>query len=297
MFQSPPPIQWLPAFEAAARLLNFKQAAEELCVSPPAISQQIKVLEKHLGMSLFDRSTKKLRLTEAGEFYYERTRDIIKRHNRSHQEFERKFSNPILQVSVPHFAAHELLIPNYTRFNDYAPGVELRLITDNRTIDFESENLDAALRFGQGNWPNLDCRLVSDIDPKIVCGPNYLEKHGLAPNTFISEQELKNHVLLTVFDDLRIWKSFYPKIESSEKILCDSCSTAMRSAEEGLGMAVGMSPLINKLVNDDRLVVLNSAKSNTDYSYWLVSPHNRASTKNIDALYSWIKGIFDAIDR
>jgi len=295
MSQNPPPIQWLPAFEAAARLLNFKQAAEELSVSPPAISQQIKVLESYLGVTLFDRSTKKLRLTEAGEFYYKNSSNIIKSHIRNHEEFERNFLKPTLQVSAPHFIAHELLIPNYTLFNEYAPGIELRLISENEYIDFESSNLDAALRFGLGNWPNLDCRFVSEVEPRIVCSPTYLGQHGLTKNTFMSKQELENHVLLTVFDDLRIWKSFYLDIESDDKILCDSCSTAMRSAEEGLGVAVGMKPLINRLVSHDRLTVLNSVQSNTDYSYWLVAPHNRASTKNIDALYRWIAAIFDSL--
>jgi len=295
MSQNPPPIQWLPAFEAAARLLNFKQAAEELSVSPPAISQQIKVLESYLGVTLFDRSTKKLRLTEAGEFYYKNSSNIIKSHIRNHKEFERNFLKPTLQVSAPHFIAHELLIPNYTLFNEYAPGIELRLISENEYIDFESSNLDAALRFGLGNWPNLDCRFVSEVEPRIVCSPTYLGQHGLTKNTFMSKQELENHVLLTVFDDLRIWKSFYLDIESGDKILCDSCSTAMRSAEEGLGVAVGMKPLINRLVSHDRLTVLNSVQSNTDYSYWLVAPHNRASTKNIDALYRWIAAIFDSL--
>jgi len=295
MSRNPPPIQWLPAFEAAARLLNFKKAAEELNVSPPAISQQVKVLETYLGVSLFDRSTRKLRLTAAGEFYYKNSSNIVNHHIRSHQDFERNFLNSTLEVSAPHLMAHELLIPNYALFQEYAPGVELRLVTENSHIDFENSTVDAALRFGQGDWPDLDCRFVCEVEPQIVCGATYLEQKGLAKNVFMSQQELDKHVLLSVFEDLRIWKSFYPNLESDNKIPCDSCSTAMKSAEEGLGVAVGMKPLINRLVSVNKLVLLNSAESSLDYSYWLVAPRKRASAKNLDALYRWVKAIVESI--
>jgi len=69
----------------------------------------------------------------------------------------------------------------------------------------------------------------------------------------------------------------------------------MKSAEEGLGVAVGMKPLINRLVSVDKLVLLNSAESSSDYSYWFVAPPGRASGKNLDALYRWIKAIFDSL--
>jgi len=295
MSQNPPPIQWLPAFEAAARLLNFKQAAEELNVSPPAISQQVKVLETYLGVTLFDRSTKKLRLTAAGEFYYKNSKNIVNYHLSGHEEFKRNFLKPTLQLSAPHFVTHELLIPNYALFKEYAPGIDLRLIAENTYTDFEHSTVDAAIRFGQGNWPGVNCRFVCEVEPRIVCGATYLEQRGLAKNLFMSPQELSNHVLLSVFEDLRIWKSFYSNLESDKKIHCDSCSTAMKSAEEGLGVAVGMKPLINRLVSVDKLVLLNSAESSSDYSYWFVAPPGRASGKNLDALYRWIKAIFDSL--
>lgn len=295
MLKKPPPIQWLPVFEAAARRLNFKQAAEELCVSPPAVSQQIKVLEEYLGVSLFDRSTKKLRLTKAGEFYYQHAHNIIQQHVKSYRDFERAYRYPTLQVSAPIFIAQELLIPSYREFNDYAPGVELRLTTGNEYIDFEHESLDAALRFGTGNWPELECRLVSKIVPRLVCSPAYLKQHDLTDTTMMSKDVLQDHVLLSIFEDFRDWKSLYSDLHTDQKIILDSYFSVMRSAEEGLGIAVGLTPVINRLLNENKLVLLNSELISTDYSYWLVAPRNRASSDNIDALFNWIKTQFDSL--
>lgn len=296
MLQKPPPIQWLPVFEAAARLLNFKQAAEELCVSPPAVSQQIKVLEKYLGVELFNRSAKKLRLTDAGEFYYQHSQDIIKRHLKSYREFERKFRYPVLHVSAPIFIAQELLIPNYTSFKEYASGVELRLSTGNEYVDFDNDNLDAALRFGQGHWPELDCRFVRDVEVKLVCSPSYLKQHGLNNESFISPRDLNKHVLLTVFEGLRDWKSFLPGVDGENKIICDSYFAMVRSAEEGLGIGIGLSPAINRRIRDGKLVVLSTAPIETDYAYWLVAPKTGADVGHIDGLYRWVKTLFDALE-
>lgn len=295
MLQRPPPIQWLPAFEAAARLLNFKQAAEELCVSPPAISQQIKVLEAYLGVSLFDRSTKKLRLTEAGKCYFQSTQDIIQRHDNSYREFERNYRYPTLKVSAPLFIAQELLIPHYNSFKDFAPEINLRLNTGHNLIDFESEPIDAALRFGQGNWPDLTCRLVCPVEPRLVCSRAYLKKVGLSENACITKEILEQQVLISVYEDMKDWSNFYPGIHPGNKIICDSYYMAFRSAEEGLGIAVGLRPVINRHIRDEKLVMLNTIPLKTDFAYWLVSPRYRARPETIDTLFRWIKSLFDTL--
>ena len=233
MQQKSPPIQWLPVFEAAARHLNFKKAAEELCVTPPAVSQQIKVLEEYLGVSLFDRSGRKLRLSSAGELYYRSTSDIIKRHNKGYRELERRYCNPMLQISAPIFVAQELLIPNYTKFKDYASNVELRITTGNEYVDFDDEPADVALRFGQGSWPDLECRLVSDVQVKLVCSQAYLDAHDMSVDDFLDKDELEKHVLISLYEGLQDWNSFYGDINPASKIVCDSYFSSVRSAEEG----------------------------------------------------------------
>jgi len=296
MQQKPPPIQWLPVFEAAARLLNFKKAAEELCVTPPAVSQQIKVLEEYLGVTLFDRSGRKLRLSQAGEFYYRAASDIIKRHAKGYRELERKFCNPILQISAPIFIAQELLIPNYMKFKEFAPKVELRITTGNEYVNFDDEPTDVALRFGKGSWPDLECRFVSDVDIKLVCSQKYLDNHDLQVDDFLTKEVLEKHVLISLYENLQDWKNSYPGIQTQQKIVCDSYFSAVRSAEEGLGIAVGLAPVINRTIRDGRLLNLNSDAVNTDYAYWLVAPKHSAASAHFEALYRWISSLFETLE-
>ena len=295
MQQKAPPIQWLPVFEAAARLLNFKKAAAELCVTPPAVSQQIKVLEEYLGVSLFDRNGRKLRLSQAGEFYYGITSNIIKSHTKGYRDFERKFRNPVLHVSAPIFIAQEMLIPNYVRFKQFDDNVELRITTGNEYVDFENESVDAALRFGTGDWPELDCRFISEVDLKFVCNQDYIDQNNLAPDTLISKETLEDQVLISLYDDMRDWYNVYPDLKPKRKMICDSYFAAMRSAEEGLGIAVGLSPVINRLINEDRLIILNSKPLTTGHAYWLVTPKVNADSDHVTALYNWIKVLFSEL--
>ncbi|MCL6417348.1 LysR substrate-binding domain-containing protein [Aestuariirhabdus sp. Z084] len=295
MQKTPPPIQWLPILEAAARHLSFKKAAEELCVTPSAISQQIKGLENYLGLTLFERNGRKLKLSPAGESYYLIAEDIIKRHSKGYRELQRRYHNPVLQISCPIFIAQELLIPNYLSFKEFAPSVELRITTGNAFVDFDNEPVDAALRFGPGSWPELDCRLISDVDLQLVCSPTYLDQYRLNKHVNLDQAALEGHALISLDDELRNWKQLYPTINPEKTIICDSYFSAIRSAEEGLGITVGMKPTINRLLAEERLITLTSDISTTDFAYWLVAPKHKANTEQVDALHRWIKSLFDAL--
>lgn len=291
-----PPIQWLPVFEAAGRLLNFKKAAAELCVSPPAISQQIRVLEDYLGVALFERTTKRVTLTPAGEFYYQRVSQMMKLHTEAYRQFENKYRNPTLRLSAPIFIAQELLIPSYPKFADFAPNIELRITTGNEYVDFDTEPMDAALRFGPSKWPSLDCRLLSTVTPKLVCSPHYLSQHGIDPNKRFDTKTLRDHVLLSVFEDLRDWQQVNTDLDTAKTIICDSYFSVIRSAEEGLGVAVGLLPVIRRLIDEGKLVELNTQSLSTDYAYWLVAPKSKGKSSHIEALYNWLRSLFDQLD-
>ncbi len=294
---SPPPIQWLPVFEACSRLLSFKLAAQELCVSPPAVSQQIKVLEEYLGMSLFDRSQRTLRLTQAGEYYAKVAQDVIGRHISGYQEFERTFQTQTVQVSTPIFIAQELLIPNYMSFKHVAPDLELRIVTGNDYVDFDIEPVDAAIRFGAGNWSGLTQRLLCEVGLQLVCSQQYLLDNKLSAKDFLPREVLHEQVLLSLFEDLKDWHTLLPDLSSPKKIICDSYLSAITSAQEGLGIAVGLTPVINRLVNTGRLVALSVEPATTDLAYWLVSPASRDNDKRIQSFYSWVKPLFDGLTK
>lgn len=295
LHQTPPPIQWLPVFEAAARHLSFKAAAEELCVTPPAVSQQIKVLEDYLNTQLFDRQGRSLRLTQAGSYYFRIAHNIMKQHAKGFRDFERYFHNPTLNVSSPIFIAQELLIPNYTQFKDYAPGLELRIITGNELVDFDQEAVDAAIRFGDGNWPQLDRRLLCDVELSLVCSPDYFEANFKDDDFPLTEHSLEDQTLISLYDGLRDWKEQFPRLKAKQSIIADSYFAVTRLAEEGQGIAVGLKPIINRLLKHKRLIEIPTRPIHSNRAYWLVSPQESTRAADIDAFYHWTVPLFQSL--
>ena len=291
-YKQTPPIQWLPTFEAAARLLSFKAAAEELHVTPPAISQQINALEQWLELALFERQTRKLKLTPAGQYYLKVAQNILLEHVQGYLELERRFKIKALNISTPLFLAQELLIPNYLSFSDYAPGIELRLETRMSLVDFENESLDAAIRFGDGNWPSLDCKKLGDSYISLVCSQDYLDRYGP-----IDISDLSKHRLLSISPELSDWSALYGKSlpKNQPRIVCDSYMAAIKSAAEGLGIAAGIFPLVGLWVKNEKLVIPLEKKYHNGNTYWLVSPAREEQTQAIEGLYHWVKGLFDTL--
>jgi len=295
-----PPIQLIPVFEASARLMSFRKAAEFLHVTPPAISQQIKALESYLDTVLFDRKKKQLRLTVAGEYYFKVATDIMKLHQQGFTEFDRRFNNRSLQVSTPLFIAQELLIPNYLSFKEKVPNTQLRLSTDSEYSDFISDSIDVAIRFGMGPWPNLDSRLLCKLDISPVCSPEYLARSGMKNSdlnhSLVSEkcalELLNNQTILSMHEDFNEWTQLFQKIAPKEVIVCDSYFSVIKSAEAGLGLALGALPAVNRLLNKGKLMMPLNEKFSTNYGYWMVTPNRNDQSEIVDSFYDWAKALF-----
>ncbi|MDX1453426.1 MAG: LysR substrate-binding domain-containing protein [Oleiphilaceae bacterium] len=294
MQHQPPPIQWLPVFEAAARHLNFKTAANELNVTPPAVSQQIKALETYLGVTLFDRRQRKLALTPAGRSYYEVAQEIVGLHMQGFKQLMRQQGSGSFQISAPIFIAQELLIPHYGSFSSFAPHLDLRIVTGNELVDFSEASVDAAIRFGIGPWPGLERRLIQKVELALVCSPRYLEHQPFSESGELCPQQLASHRLISLYDDLQDWRMQCSTVTTERPLICDSYFSVMRAAEEGLGLAIGLRPLIDRLIRTNKLVSLPCTLKPTDHAYWLVYPETASHAPHIDAAYQWISSLFDS---
>jgi len=297
-YKSAPPIQFIPVFEAAARHLSFKLAAQELCVSAPAIAQQVKAFEHWLGRPLFKRHTRALSFTEEGQYYFGVAQKIMQNHNQGHLDYVKRFEKSSLTVSAPFFVAQELLMPSYLKFSNYCPDTELRIETRKSYVDFDNESIDAAVRFGDGNWPDLNCQLLSKAIVAPVYGPNY--EFGDNLNDI---SELHKHRLIYADPEMKDWGELF-WAEGAEQvfdnIMCDSYISAIKAAENGLGVALGIFPTLNAWVNDKRLLLPFDKQIETDRGFWLVSPKNNAvhsgkQVAQLNDLYCWVKDIFDSI--
>lgn len=175
-----PPLNALHTFEAAARHLSFQRAAEELDITPTAVSHQIKVLEEHLGTSLFRRRPRPLALTEAGQLLYPAVSKSLDEIAIAIAELTQVSESTTLTVSVTMVFATKWLVPRLAEFQQSHPEIDLRLQTSNDVVDLHRQTVDVAIRYGSGNYPGLTVRkLMSDVFIP-VCSPNLLnEKHPI----------------------------------------------------------------------------------------------------------------------
>ncbi|HEY8669654.1 MAG TPA: transcriptional regulator GcvA, partial [Terriglobales bacterium] len=177
-----PPLNGLKAFEAAARSESFTRAAEELNVTQGAVSHQVKALEDTLGLKLFHRERQRLILTEAGRDYLTVIRDALDQIAVGTERLLQRQESGALTVSTsPDFAA-KWLVNRLSHFAEKYPVVDLRVSATTHYIDFARDDVDIAIRHGDGNWPGLDVqrlyseRLFPVCSPKLVAGRNRITK-------------------------------------------------------------------------------------------------------------------------
>src|SRR5438477_1347811 len=169
-----PPLNALKAFEAAARHESFTRAAEELCVTQGAVSHQVKALEAELGIKLFNRERQRLIITEAGRDYLTVLRDAFDRIAVGTERLVQRQTSGVLTVSTsPDFAA-KWLVNRLGRFAEAHPGIDLRVSATLHHIDFAREDVDLAVRHGDGSWPGHDVIRLCAEQLFAVCSPKLL---------------------------------------------------------------------------------------------------------------------------
>jgi len=150
-----PSLNGLRAFEAAARHLSFTQAASELNVTQTAISHQIKRLEEELGVRLFIRQNRSLTLTQQAQEYLPGIRAAFNDLRLATDRLLRKDDDHVLTVSTLASLAAKWLLPRLTAFQEAHHGIDVRITTSTNLVDFQRDNVDAAIRYGRGQWPGL----------------------------------------------------------------------------------------------------------------------------------------------
>lgn len=284
-----PPLNALRAFEAAARHLSFTKAAEELGITPSAISHQIRGLEAHLGVRFFRRASRSLMLTDEGQSYLPALRDAFDGIHAATSRLAARTATGPLTVSLLSSFAVRWLIPRLRRFQVSQPEIEVRLSTAARPVDFRREDIDCAIRHGRGQWPGLaaDLLLAEDLFP--VCSPKLLEgSHPLkAPH------DLAHHSLFHIAmrrDDWRVWLNAVgiADIDPERGPVFENSDLALRAAAEGLGVAIASSALVEDDLEKGRLVAPFDVRLPTDSGYYFVVPEDRRGQPKIAAFRAWL---------
>src|SRR6201993_4618723 len=187
-----PSLNGLRAFEAAARHMSFTVAASELNVTQTAISHQIRRLGEELGVYLFARRNRSLSLTPEAAEYLPGVRAAFNDLRLATDRLLRRDDDHVLTVSTLASLAAKWLLPRLTAFQEAHPGIDVPITTSTALVDFKNGDVDAAIRYGRGNWPGLRAEWLMADELFPVCSPRLLQ--GEKP--LHCPEDLAQHTLL-----------------------------------------------------------------------------------------------------
>ncbi len=282
-----PPLNALRAFEAAARHSSFTKAAAELNVTQAAISHQVKALEERLDAPLFKRNNRLLELTEPGRALLP---DVTAAFDMLAAAAERFTSRqrPLVLTVLPSFAA-KWLLPRLRNLRERHPTLEVKLDTSDDVLDFALDEVDVAIRYGRGNWPNLASEHLMDEEIFPVCAPELLSK----PAPLKTPSDLRHHVLL--HDRMNETWAMWLKAAGARGVNPDRgpafthSAMVLAAAIDGLGVALARSPLVAGDLAAGRLVRPFSAALPAQGSYFFVCRPAEVEEPRVVALRDWLR--------
>ena len=287
MARTLPPLGALRAFEAAARHLSFTRAGAELHVTQAAISHQVKSLEDWLGLPLFRRLHRALRLTEEGQAYLPAVRDALDTLSAATERLRGGVDSGILTVTTTDSFAAVWLMPRLKRFRADHGDLDLRLQTADELVDFSRADVDLAVRYGRGQWPGLHTTRLLEEDIFPVCSPALCARRPLS-----TPEDLAHHTLL--HDDMTInWEVWLRAagingVDAHRGPFFQSSYLVMNAAIAGDGVALGRSALVADALAKGQLIRPFTVSLPADYAYYVVSPETTADRPKIRAFRDWI---------
>ena len=289
-----PPPNLLISFEAAGRHLSFTKAASELNVSRVAVSQQMQALEKFLGIPLFHRLQRAVKLTRVGERYHLAISDALERALRATAEISRRSESNIVNVgATPGFMTY-WLSPRLGEFRTIHPDIELRFIVSDGTLGFE-DNIDVAIRYGTPPFEDSEATFLARQAIGPTCASTFLPT-----GTILSPTELLNYPLINLegpYDEHTRWSTWF-RVQGLDMgkaragITVNSYTNLVQAALDGQGFALIGPPLIERFLTNKTLIQPVNAPHVVRHAFHLLRP--RASTLPLaaEAFAEWVKASF-----
>lgn len=282
-----PPLNTLRLFEAAGRHLSFKLAADELNLTPSAVSHGIQTLEDWLGVRLFSRSNRNLELTVAGSAYLPRVREGLELLASATDAVPGRAPSGRLAVSVAPSFGTRWLLPNLSDFRRRHPQIEVTLDTAQHAVEFPRDGVDLAIRMGRGDWPGLDVVPLVQEALVPVCAPGVARALGTAAD-LATVTVLR---VMTVAEDWEAWCALAgvdPKL-LGHSLRFDNIHLALEAAAQGLGVAIGRLPLAAADLAAGRLVAVLGPPRPCVTGYWLVAGPGSHKRPELAAFRDWIR--------
>lgn len=296
MLSTLPGLRSLRAFDAAARHLSFTKAAQDLAVTPAAISHQIKEFEDQIGASLFVRTSRSMRLTREGQILRAAVAEALEGLGRALQRIRKIENQGQIKVTASPSITAKWLVPRLDRFLALMPGADVRINVSQAVLDFDRDDVDISIRFGNGDYPGLKVdRLFEDVvfpvcSPKLLAGrkplrePRDLLQHNLIHIDFEAQG--------AVWPNWRMWMlaAGIREFDDARGLHFGQTSLALQAAIDGHGVALGESSTTADDLAAGRLVkpFELSLKAPPQFAYYVVSPFETADVPMIKAFRDWV---------
>jgi LysR family glycine cleavage system transcriptional activator len=287
-----PPLGALIAFEAAARHLSFTRAADELSVTQVAISRQIKALEAFLGVRLFDRLNRAVRLTAEGETFQLAATEGLTRISGAVSQLRSGHADQGLTVGTTTAFSAYWLMPRLANFRLAHPDADLRFAVDDRCVDLKAEGIHLSIRYGNGNWRNLDASYLCGSDAVPLCSPSYWQDRPKIdnPQDLLAENLIEYDNII----DSR-WKSWFEAMGVSlsrepANVSTNAYTSMVQAVQNGQGIGLLGSPIVDDLVTSGALIApTTAARWKLPGAYYVVTPKAHRESPELDSFLAWLR--------
>ncbi|MCQ6255237.1 LysR substrate-binding domain-containing protein [Pseudomonas sp. Q11] len=290
-----PPLNPLRAFEAAARLCSLTTAAEELNVSQVAVSRQVRVLEEYFRVALFRRLHRGIELTREGKELYEGITHAFQDISNAARKVSRRGRRNILSIQSYTTFSQRWLIPRLANFHDVNESIEVRLSSSLAPVDFETQNIDASIRSGHGDWPDLHAEKLVDIELIPICSPMLMESAKLE-----SPQDLSHIRLLHSMARPNDWASWLSSVnagvDADAGIRFDNSALAYEAASMNIGMAIAVKAFVERQIKNGSFIAPFEHTYKTGESYYLTWPRKMRPSEPLLKFLSWMRELLAMTD-
>ncbi|NRA20229.1 MAG: transcriptional regulator GcvA [Oceanospirillaceae bacterium] len=289
-----PPLNSLKAFETVVRHMSFKQAADELFVTPAALSYQIKQLETFVGVKLFNRLNRAIELTEQGLLIYPGVQQAFEQLNLSMRLLERSSAANVLVVSAPPAFTAKWLAPRLYRFVALHPQIDARISASLALINLQVDDVDVAIRFGRGNYPGYcEVKLFDDyVVP--MCSPEFLrQRKDFSLESLNTETLIHDDTHTTNKFTIANWQDWFKSVSlnynpQKKGLHFNVADHGLNAAISGAGMVLGRIALAQSDLDAGRLVMPFAHKIKIDFSFYALCLESRANEPHIKAFRQWL---------
>ena len=284
-----PPLSALQAFEAIARRKSFSLAAEELHLTPSAVSHQVAKLESLLSVRLFERSARGVELTPAGQQYLQRVASALGAINAATEDLRHGVQDTLYVHSSPSFASLWLM-PRIARFTELHPNISLMLSASHMHSDFQLGQMDIDIRYGLPNWPNLEVEPIFTEKILPLASPEFIRAHALH-----EPKDLLRVPLIQSSVNVVQWAEWFARFGGDQRpermgLRFDRAMMSLDAAVQKLGVALESTSIGQTLIASGKLQpVFEDEMSMQVRAHFVVYPARHASRPEVKRFMEWLR--------